>query len=198
MSKERSFWQYFIREEETIFQFETKQEKVFDELAEELAKLHPDLTFEFGPVVDGRRDFVISAAGIREAFPAVERLYDAKPELKRFRVIKFRPKREAVNDIDFGGLTVRSKDVYYRLYEDDRDVNKVGIRLFLPGYSKSQETQFRNIGYLMLDEAIGEYAVEMHVGFIEMMGHDSAYFEGALPIAELGNDYAEVIARKMH
>jgi hypothetical protein len=171
---------------------------VFDRLANELAKVHRDLTFEFGPVADGRRDFVISAAGIRAAFPAVEILYSAKPELKRFTVIKFRPRREVINDVHFRGVNVRSQDVYYLLYKDDRDANKVGIRLFLPGYSKEQEREFGNVGYLMLDEAIGEYAVEMHVGFIEMMGHDSAHFERARPIAELGDHYAEIIAGKMH
>ncbi len=197
MTKDAMFWQYFARDEEVIFRFEKDQKRVFARLTEELRRVHPDLTFEFGPVIEGARDFVISAGGIKKAFPAFEKLYSAKPELKRFRVIKFRPRRQVVSDINYGGLVIRSKDVYYHLVGDDKDVNKVGILLFLPGHSKGKEAEFGNIGYLMLDEAVGEYAVEMYLSAIEMMGHDSPHFEGAHPISELGEHFAEVISTKI-
>src|SRR5713101_6501297 len=102
------FWQYFARDEEAIFSFEKDQKRAFARLAEELRKVNPDLTFEFGPVTEGVRDFIISAGGIKKAFPAVEKLYSAKPELRRFRVIKFRPRRQVVSDIGYGGLSVHS------------------------------------------------------------------------------------------
>lgn len=197
MNKEAMFWQYFARNEEAIFRFEKDQKRVFARLTEELQKVHPDLTFEFGPVTEGARDFVISAGGIKKAFPAVEKLYSAKPELKRFRVIKFRPRRQVVSDLNYGGLSICSRDVYYHLVGDDQHVDKVGILLFLPGYSKSKEEQFGNIGYLLLDEAIGEYAVETYLSVIEMMGHDSSHFKGAHPISELGDHFAEVIATRI-
>jgi len=37
-------------------------------LASEMHKVHPDLTFEFGPVEEERREFVITAGGIKGAF----------------------------------------------------------------------------------------------------------------------------------
>jgi hypothetical protein len=197
MTKEGMFWQYFAREEEVIFKFEKDQKRVFARLTEELQKVHPDLTFEFGPVTEGARDFVISAGGVKKAFPAVEKLYGERPELKRFRVIKFRPRRKVVSDLNYGGLAIRGKDVYYHLVSDEEDVNKVGVLLFLPGYSKNKEVEFGNIGYLMLDEAIGEYAVETYISAIEMKGHDSPHFEGAHPIGELGDHFVEVISRKI-
>lgn len=40
--------------------------------------------FEFGPQ-GPRREFVVTAAGIRDAFPAVARLVDAAPTLERSR-----------------------------------------------------------------------------------------------------------------
>jgi hypothetical protein len=42
----------------------------------------------------------------------------------------------------------------------------VGILLFLPDYS-SVDSRFGQIVYLFLDEALGEYDVEMKVGFIQ-------------------------------
>lgn len=64
-----------------LFHFETDQEKTFDKLSAELKKANPDLTFEFGPVENGKREFVISAAGIKTAFPYVESLFNSAPKL---------------------------------------------------------------------------------------------------------------------
>ena len=59
----------FTANEPDLFEFEKNQQDVFDGLWETLHRVHPSLTFEVGPVEDGRRDFVISADGIRAAFP---------------------------------------------------------------------------------------------------------------------------------
>jgi signal peptidase I len=197
MSKEPTFWQFFASEEEVLFGFEKDQRRLFARLAQELQKVHPDLTFEFGPVTEGKRQFVISAGGIKKAFTAVESLYGARPELRRFDVIKFRPRRDVVSDINYRGMAIRAKDVYYHLYDYDKHPDKVAIRLFLPGYSNSKQAEFGQIGYLMLDEAIGEYFVVMCVDSIQLAGHDSSYFAGARPIQELGGHFIEVITSKI-
>lgn len=197
MSNEALFWKFFAAEEETLFTFEKDQQRVFAKLTQQLQKVHPDLTFEFGPVTEGVRDFIISAGGMKKAFPAVEQLYRARPELKRFRVIKFRPRRPVITDVEYGGLAIRSKDVYYHLIDDSKDKQKVGILLFLPGYTEKRQADFGNIGYLMLDEAIGEYGVETYLSAIHMMGHDSPHFKNAHPIADLGEHFTEIISERI-
>src|SRR5882724_4779444 len=74
-SAEADFWQWFQRNEADLFDFERDQEAIFDRLAAEMHKVHPSLTFEFGSKENGRREFVISADGIKDAFPKVESLY---------------------------------------------------------------------------------------------------------------------------
>src|SRR5688500_13624428 len=96
---ETTFWKWFAKRSDAYFSFEENQEILFDELNQALAKVHPDLCFEFGPVENGKRDFVISAGGIREAFPAVTSLYRAAPELKQWKLIAFRPRREVEAEI---------------------------------------------------------------------------------------------------
>jgi hypothetical protein len=68
-TKKQIFWRWFELHEETLFTFEKKQKQVFTMLTMALHQVHPGLTFEFGPVVEGRREFVISAGGDRAAFP---------------------------------------------------------------------------------------------------------------------------------
>ncbi len=195
MSAVTQVWNWFEQHEDDLFHFERDQEQTFDRLAAALGEVDPDLTFEFGPKQNGVREFVISAGGLKRSFPAVARLYDARPKLDRFHVIAFRPRRPVVNNIEFGDLTISANDVYYRLCRDD-DPKKLGILLLLPGYTDDRKDVFGQVGYLFLDEALGEFDVETSVGFIEIMGHDSTHFDGALPIQRLATDFDALLLSK--
>ena len=94
---EAEFWKWFQDHEKELYDFEKDQQRVFGQLNGALAKVDADLTFEFGPKEqDGKREFVISAGGIRSAFPKVEALWLAAPKLERWVVIKFRPRRSTI------------------------------------------------------------------------------------------------------
>jgi hypothetical protein len=161
---EQEFWRWFEQNESLLFNFETNREKVFDGLAKAMRQVHPDLTFEFGPVENSKREFVISADGIKDGFPKVISLFEAAPKLARWSFIKFRPRRIPM-DIAFGGISIRAKEVFFTL---DRDENKVGITLFMPGHTDESHEKYLPIAYLLLDQAIGEFDVETKVGFIEI------------------------------
>ena len=85
--------------------------------------------------------------------------------------------------------------MYYRLCKDDNP-QKIGILLFLPGRTEDRRDVFGQVGYLFLDEALGEYDVETNVGFIEVLGHDSKYFDGDFPIQELAADFDTLLRSK--
>jgi hypothetical protein len=192
---EADFWKWFTVNESELFAWESNREATFDKLAVAMRKVHPDLTFEFGPVVDGKREFVISAGGLKAAFPAVESLYKSAPSLKHWEWVKFRPRRNPINDIEVGGRSMRVDDVFYLLARDDP---KVGVILFFDGYSEKEKGVFGQIGYLMLDEALGEYAVETQVGFVEFQSRDSKYFPRASPLKELPAHFDEYWSKKPH
>ena len=188
-SKEASFWHWFEKNESRLFSFEKDQERVFDDLAAAMNKVNSALTFEFGPVSGGkRREFVISAGGIKKAFPAVEALHSSAPKLDRWIFIKFRPRRMFINDLEFAGRKVKAKDVHFLLFKDENPA-KVGVMVFLDGYKEAEKSIFGQIGYLFLDEALGEYDVEMKLGAIVFQARDSKYFEQAHPLTELPKDF---------
>jgi hypothetical protein len=192
-SAETDFWKWFLANEAQLFSWESDREAVFNRLGAAMHKVHSDLTFELGPIVEGRREFVISAGGIKAGFPTVEALYRSAPTLKRWEWVKFRPRREPLNNIEFGGKSLQSKDVHFLLAHDEP---KVGIVLFFDGYNEKEKTVFGQIGYLFLDEALGEYAVEMKVGFIEFQARDSKHFKHASPLDELPAKFDEFWAKK--
>lgn len=192
---EESFWKWFAANEARLFNFESDREAVFDALATELNRVNSDLTFEFGPVANGKREFVISAGGIKAAFPAVEVLYSKAPALPRWIWIKFRPRRLPINDLDYGGKKVRADDVRYLLAKDG---DKMGVALFFDGYNDAEHGTYGEIGYLFLDEALGEYAVETQVGFIEFHSRESKYFTQSHPLRELPREFDDYLGRRVH
>jgi hypothetical protein len=128
------------------------------------SKLNPNLTFEFGPIEDGRREFVISADGIREPFPEVEALYKGAPSLPRWKFIKFRPRRKP-NDISYGGVSVKALSVSVLVEQKGQMVD---ITVFIPGYTQAAHKTYAAIAFLLLDEALGEYDVETRVGQVNV------------------------------
>lgn len=163
-SPEAEFWHWFDKNQDMLFQCERNQEQAFARLNQAMRKVHPDLTFEFGPDENGKREFVISADGLKAAFPAVEALYAAAPSLPRWTFIKFRPRREPM-ELQFGDLVIRPQDVEVAV---EADGSKAGFTLFVRGFSPAQKKQFSQAAFIMLDQAIGEYDMETKVGFIEI------------------------------
>jgi hypothetical protein len=192
---ETAFWKWFASNEARLFTFERDQEAIFDEIGAEMHRVNSDLTFEFGPVQNGKREFVISAGGIKSAFPAVEALYSSAPELRRWVWVKYRPRRFSINDLELNGKRIKADEVTYLLA---RDGDKVGIVLFFEGYSDEEKSTYGQMGYLFLDEALGEFAVESQVGFIEFQASHSKYFSQSRPLKELPAQFDEYWGRRVH
>ena len=166
---ELEFWTWFTKIQDMLFNFEKDQERTFDKLSAAMHKVHPDLTFEFGPVTNGTRDFVISADGLKTGFPAVESLYASAPTLPRWRFIKFRPRRSPM-ELRFGELTIQPSDIEVAV---EADGDKAGFTVFVRGFDKPKEKQFSHAAYIILDQAIGEYDMETKVGFITIRPFDA-------------------------
>jgi hypothetical protein len=186
---EDDFWKWFNKNQEMIFHFENDTERTFDKLSAALSKVDPELTFEFSPILEnGKREFVISAGGIKSAFPSVEKLANSAPDLEKWTIVKFRPRRLPLNDLNYGGVSVRADDVYYNLYKDGE---KLGVVLFFDDYNEEQHTVYGNMAYLFLDEALGEYDVETKLGFIEFHRKSSEYFKHAKQLKHLASQVDE-------
>lgn len=189
-SPEADFWAWFQQNEDEIFNFESNQEVVFDKLAARMQKINPSLTFEFGPKEAGVRDFVISADGIKDAFPSVEKLYAAAPELKKWKVLKFRPRREPF-DIKYQGISVQAASVTVSI---KRDGLKAAITVLIPGYTKSKHETYAGIAFLILDQALGEYDVETRVGAIDVAA-PSEHYGQVRSLADLPKAFDELLGR---
>ena len=190
-TKEEKFWCWFCKNSQLIYNYEINQEKIFNELQIQLHKINPDLTFEISSVKNGKRDFVISADGILDAFPAVEKLYLLKPELSEWTFIKFRPRRKIENSIKIEDKEVCPNDIRFMFIKDE-DKSKIGIVLFCNGYTEIECEIYSQIGFLFLDECLGEYDVEKFIGTIIIQGFDSEYFNDSIKLEFLPTEFDKI------
>ncbi len=188
-SCQQEFWRWFSQHEGDLFDFETDQERIFDRLAGRLKEVDPNLTFEFGPKRNAKREFVISAGGIKRAFSAVSALVAAAPSFERWQVTAFRPRRPSLNVIEFRGKRVQPSDVQFTLLDDGQ---RAGIYLFIPGY-RDNDSDLKQIGYLLLDDALGEYDVETKLGLIKMFPPDASTAGERHPLSELPGLFDQLV-----
>jgi hypothetical protein len=194
MNTQDGFWNWFIKHERELFEFDAKRvierEHLFDRLATELHKVHRDLVFEFGPR-GPRREFVISAAGIKDVFPAVIGLAHAAPNLERWQFTAFRPRRAPISVVEIEGKRIDPRDVEFSLVDNGEIA---GLYLFIPGY-RDGDVGLKQIGYLLLDEALGEYDVETRLGLIKMMSSDTRTEGDRYPFSDLPTLFDQLVIR---
>jgi hypothetical protein len=186
---EATFWMWFQQNEDSLLHFERDQHRTLAQLTVELRKVDRKLVFEFGPIEDGRREFTISADGIRETFPKVEALYAAAPALPKWKILKFRQRHEPT-DIEIDGVRVQASAVLIAIKDTGR---KVDLAVFLPGYSDGAQSAFVTITFLLLDHAVGEYDIESFVGRVDVRNLSEAP-SNSLSLRELPVAFDSMVA----
>ncbi|MBI2844088.1 MAG: hypothetical protein HYX78_11870 [Armatimonadetes bacterium] len=160
---EQRFWDWFAQNSNRLAAVETCREPVCDELLKQLIKVKRGLVFTFGPVKDGRREFIVSADGNRELFPDVQRLVAAAPSLPAWDVIAFRPAIEdpAGFSVQFGDKKLDIDDVWF-------DARPNGGRVDIVLYIRNgPDDVVAGAAFFLLDHLLGEYDVETKIGVVE-------------------------------
>ncbi|OGS74622.1 MAG: hypothetical protein A3G95_09165 [Flavobacteria bacterium RIFCSPLOWO2_12_FULL_31_7] len=187
-SKEEKFWNWFEKNQETYYsEIENLEirEEIFSELTKNLKKVNEDLVFEFSPIHENNvREFTISAEGMKELFPIVEKLIEKAPKLKNWKFNAFRQRIPGDDfEIQYGDLKIGYSDIYYR---SENDNGKLGIELNIKNFDDEAQTQ--NAIYILLDGLIGVYDVTTKIGWIEWVKLNENEMENLKHIIELRNE----------
>ncbi len=184
--KEDKFWNWFTKNQMTYYnEIENLEirEKIFNELSTELKKNHQDLVFEFSPIHEnGIREFTVSAEGIKQLFPIVEKLIEKAPEIENWQFNAFRQRIPGDKfEIQYGDLKVGYSDIYFRYV--DGEYGKLGIELNIRNFDDSGQS--KNAIYILLDGLIGEYDITIGLDWIEWVKLDESNIDNLNPITSL-------------
>lgn len=176
-----SFWNWFRKNNQTYFHFEQNLNFLFHNLKSELNKIHPDLVFEFSPILqDGKREFVISADGIKSVFPIVMDLVDRAPKLDKWHIVAFRQPHKGITQITYDNLTLNFDDVFFRFGKDN---GQIALELCIRGFYESPE--WAGAIFILLDNILGEYYTEMSFSRIEKKLLNEQEIKDLYPITDL-------------
>jgi hypothetical protein len=180
IAAEATFWQWFRTHADKVATIRRADEPIADELAAELHKVDPGLTFEVG--FGGQRPIlIISADGALKTFPAVKRLVDAAPRpLGNWQVVAFRPRKPEVSSIELGNGRKVSMDAL-KVATAPRHDGKLDLTVYVSG--GAVDDACKQAVFLLLDSELGEYDVEMRLGGIDMI--DKTPPAGARPFTDL-------------
>lgn len=179
-NKFESFWEWFQENEETYFEFaRATREKEMNRLFKRLQKVNKHLAYEFSDeLIDGKREFIISAEGITDAFDDVLELFGAAPELERFEIIPFRqPSSEGIA-ISYGNVDVTWDDVFFT-----DDSGNLDLTIYAKGFTDANKDDYIPALFILLDSVIGEFYVGTRIGEIVFTGYEGE--PEAKPIADL-------------
>lgn len=191
VDKVQNFWRWFELHENELFDIVSYDAHVLDLLRDELQKVRDGLTFELGSTAE-TRELVISADGDKNIFQQAISLVEASPNLRRWHFLALRPRGVFPVEITVGAKAADSTDVLFSLLDNGK---VAGIRLFIPGYEVN-DLAWREIGYLLLDHALGEYDVEQNLPLIKMYSPQEATVERRYPLIELPEKF-DLLQRKL-
>lgn len=166
---ESAFWLWFSQNEKKLFYFELQDESLIDEGIEMIQTIHGDLVFEIGPEIDGVREFIISANGVREAFHRVIEIVRDAPSYENWRFVPLRPR---ISDpdlkIELNKTVLELENLYF---ESEIEEGLIDLTIYIAGYEADDENEddFFQAVFLLLDSLVGEYDVEMKIGAIDIL-----------------------------
>ncbi|WP_209406435.1 hypothetical protein [Pseudozobellia sp. WGM2] len=172
--KAERFWKWFDKHQNKFLFLsditESEKDKLMDEFLKELHKFNEDIYFEIGGhPEDEKVELVISAEGIVEHFPAVEKLTSFAPEYKNWDIIAFKPPMGTGFSLNYRGKKFDPEKIIYIPLTSKQDPKAIGFNVCYPDFEESEKEIFVNGTYLILDTIIGEKSCALDIDHMEVI-----------------------------
>ncbi|KAA0955364.1 hypothetical protein FQ085_15445 [Planococcus sp. ANT_H30] len=179
-----AFWEWFADNKEVYSRLdESSRSKLLNQLEKKLHKVNKHLAFELSErLINDKRQFIISADGMVEAFDDVIDLVGQAPEFEPFTIIAFRQRQDEEVSIEYGDIKLAWEDIFCT-FEKDNANDEVNLILYIKGFTEENEDEFISASFILLDTVIGEYNAGMRIGEIEFISYEGQ--ADARPVKDL-------------
>ena len=181
-NKDAEFWDWIrqnkpepIVNRDDLHQFNTAAN-------ERLREIDEGLCLQVGVNEEKEIEIVISADGIRDLFPTVERVVSAAGPIPGCQPLAFRQRME-VSELTYDGDDFTADDFLIEAYQID---GVIGLNVHVAGLNPENPGTEGNAAFIFLDCMLGEYDVATKIGPIEFYSlADDPAGRGLIPIQEL-------------
>lgn len=129
---------------------------LWDVTLSHLKQIHPGLWFEISDLVDGAREFVITAEGNSELFSLVDMMVATSSPLCGWRFVALKQASGFEFTTEYEGLRLDPSAIWFLPMDIRDDPSAVGLRFGIPNLRHEQQRQAENGVLVMLDTAMGE------------------------------------------
>ncbi len=164
------FWNWFKNNQDEFFNLDYEKmdgiEEAFKILDKWLKPLNESITYEFSPILEnGKRRFILSAEGNREAFQDLLYLFKRSPELEKWEIIPFKQGFDGDPQLEFNNGYTLSWDKV--MFESKETKEGLSIDFYIEDYDKGNE-DFEMGLVILLDSYLGEYDAVMQIRYADI------------------------------
>ena len=159
-------------------------------LSESLQRVSADLVWGVGGgnESDPRMVFEISAGGLSSLATEVMALVDAAPEFTNWKIVAFKqPQPDFAVSIGHGLESIDSNTV--KVWATPQGDGHYDLQVFLPVPADFPAKMLPEVGFIMLDHVLGEYAVMTRIGDLKFQSILVAP-PGVIPLSKFANQLA--------
>ena len=173
------FWRWFSGNEQRLFsvcvsdQYSPECIAALKEIYEHISRL--GIGVEIAPLNSGKRELVLSAMGDRQNIAMVNQVATDAPNLKSWRVLRFRP---AIGGgcLDESGKTLCSDDMKVAVLvmrDSESSPFYVKVILFVPNITEGNDDPVKVAAVRLLDSTLGELRAMTEIESLEIEPMDS-------------------------
>lgn len=165
-SQSSEFWSWFQENEANFPQTSNFDKEYGSVLSEQLASVEAGLVYEITVPVDGKKEFIISADGIKALIPTVQNLVDTAPTLNDWDIIAFRPRMDDYSGftLNYGERNFNPTEIWCWSRVEDGNFDLV---IYHKNYEEAIRPLLVNGTYILLDMALGEFDVMTGIRYID-------------------------------
>ena len=171
--KAANFWNWFSANQNK-FSFineveEAERDNLLDEFITVLHQFNENIYFEIGGHPDeDKKELIITAEGVVDYFPEVEKLVEAAPEFEQWEVIAFKPPMGEGFKTNYAGIEFDPEKIIFIPLENEEQPDAIGINVCYPDFDESDREVLMEGTYLMLDTIIGEKSTTLDINYLEI------------------------------
>ena len=159
------FWRWLLTR---IDELRTPASSLWDEVLEGLQKIDENLRFEISDEHGGSRELIVTAEGNAGSFDAADAVVSAAPEIKGWKVVSLKPARGFQFQIDYEGLHLDPRDLWFLPLSSAEHPAAIGIRVGVPGLTRRQQRATENAVLMILDTGLGERSAALDLQHVEV------------------------------
>lgn len=166
------FWNWFVENNQQFLELEeSNQEKLLDDIIQQLHQVDPNLYLEIGEEEDGLYDLIITAEGDTEYFETVESLVNLAPEIEGWSILAFKPRMGFDMAIRYKDIELDSSDMWFLPLEHPTQFHLIGLRIGIPDFDESNESIYEDYYMattLLLENCLGERSAALDIAYLEL------------------------------